>query len=337
VHDDETAHDNCIDPAVSPSSSTIECGFSLEDNMGDALEVAGENSREEGHRKAEGRGKGHEREKPAKRVHRDFIPSLATTKSKGRVEYFIDQVLSNPFVSLEAKVDHDAKEDNDKEVTDKFETFLDDSEPVPGVQASSRSILLQEHERLYNETDWEELLDRTRTRSRIQFSLDGPAGAIPVNVARDFLPEEVFPTVDKLSAFELVSYISAERMHHFRELAEAQWLKPGDYVVVADGQSKGCLGTVHSISGNEAVVDLEGETAQETVALRQLRKNVVVGEIYDQDSAKEPSGGAVHKTKIQLRYNGWKYRLRKLPPKQTKSKKGMQSPFRLPELDQFVK
>ncbi|KAG5648639.1 hypothetical protein H0H81_006942 [Sphagnurus paluster] len=128
----------------------------------------------------------------------------------------------------------------------------------------------------------------------------------------DFLPEEAFPTVDELSAFELASCISAERMHHFRELAEAQRLKPGDYVVVADGQSKGCLGTVHSISGNEAVVDLEGETAQETVALRQLRKNVVVGdhvqivagpeagkygwvvsisgqslEIYDQDGAKE--------------------------------------------------
>ncbi|KAG5649675.1 hypothetical protein H0H81_002549 [Sphagnurus paluster] len=30
------------------------------------------------------------------------------------------------------------------------------------------------------------------------------------------------------------------------------------------------------------------------------------------------------------------YRLCKLPPKQTKSKKGMQSPFWLPELDQFV-
>ncbi|KAG5633583.1 hypothetical protein H0H81_006686, partial [Sphagnurus paluster] len=169
VHDDETAHDNCIDPAVSPSSSTIECGFSSEDNMGDTLEVAGENNREKGHRKAEGRGKGHEREKPAKR---------------GRVEYFIDQVLSNPFVSLEAEVDRDAEEDDDEDVTDEFETFLDDSEPVPGIQASSRSILLQEHERLYNETDWEELLDRACTRSRIRFSPDGPAGAIPVNVAR---------------------------------------------------------------------------------------------------------------------------------------------------------
>ncbi|KAG5634282.1 hypothetical protein H0H81_002546 [Sphagnurus paluster] len=180
VHDDETACDNCIDPAVSPSSSTIEHGFSSEDDMGDALEVAGENNREKGHRKAEGRGKGHECEKPAKRVRRDFIPSLATTKSKGRVEYFIDQVISNPFVSLEAEVDRDAKEDDDEDVTDEFETFLDDSEPVPGIQASSRSILLQEHERLYNETNWEELLDRTCTRSRIQFSPDGPgAQSIP--------------------------------------------------------------------------------------------------------------------------------------------------------------
>ncbi|KAG5633455.1 hypothetical protein H0H81_007683 [Sphagnurus paluster] len=117
VHDDETARDNCIDPAVSPSSSTMERGFSSEDDMGDALEVAGENNREKGHRKAEGRGEGHEREKSAKRVRRDFLP---TTKSKGRVEYFIDQVLSNPFVSLEAEVDRDAEEDDDEDVTGKF-------------------------------------------------------------------------------------------------------------------------------------------------------------------------------------------------------------------------
>ncbi|KAG5633261.1 hypothetical protein H0H81_009344, partial [Sphagnurus paluster] len=117
VHDNETACDNCINPAVSPSSSTMERGFSSEDDMGDALEVAGENNREKGHRKAEGRGEGHKCEKPAKRVRRDFLP---TTKSKGQVEYFIDQVLSNPFVSLEAEVDRDAEEDDDKDVTGKF-------------------------------------------------------------------------------------------------------------------------------------------------------------------------------------------------------------------------
>ncbi|KAF5374689.1 hypothetical protein D9615_008921 [Tricholomella constricta] len=109
-----------------------------------------------------------------------------------------------------------------------------------------------------------------------------------------FYPQEATPTPAELDRFQRAQEILKGFLEHSLEVAAAKRLRIGDHVKVTTGQAQGSLGTIESISGNEASLILRNGSLRLSVALDALRKDLSIGdEIIVRDGPKAGTVGWV--------------------------------------------
>ncbi|KAF5387717.1 hypothetical protein D9615_000276 [Tricholomella constricta] len=109
-----------------------------------------------------------------------------------------------------------------------------------------------------------------------------------------FYPQEATPTPAEIDRFQHAQEIPKGFLEHSSEVAAAKRLRIGDHVKVTTGQAQGSLGTIESISGNEASLILRNGSLRLSVALDALRKDLSIGdEIIVRDGPKAGTVGWV--------------------------------------------
>ncbi|KAF5383034.1 hypothetical protein D9615_004927 [Tricholomella constricta] len=109
-----------------------------------------------------------------------------------------------------------------------------------------------------------------------------------------FYPQEATPTPAEFDRFQHAQEIPKGFLEHSLEVAAAKRLRIGDHVKVTTGQAQGSLGTIESISGNEASLILRNGSLRLSVALDALRKDLSIGdEIIVRDGPKAGTVGWV--------------------------------------------
>ncbi|KAF5381315.1 hypothetical protein D9615_008287 [Tricholomella constricta] len=109
-----------------------------------------------------------------------------------------------------------------------------------------------------------------------------------------FYPQEATPTPAEIDRFQHAQEIPKGFLKHSLEVAAAKRLRIGDHVKVTTGQAQGSLGTIESISGNEASLILRNGSLHLSVALDALRKDLSIGdEIIVRDGPKAGTVGWV--------------------------------------------
>ncbi|KAF5378194.1 hypothetical protein D9615_007593 [Tricholomella constricta] len=94
----------------------------------------------------------------------------------------------------------------------------------------------------------------------------------------EYYPEAATPTPEELSLFQHSKSISKEFLQRTLEVMGAVSLRLGDRVKVAEGEAQGAFGVVQNIVGNEADVHLSSEDVQLTLPVKNLRKNIRIGD-----------------------------------------------------------